>query len=394
MMESSCFLALRMAARESTDTHYPAGSKLHESRQPVRRRVTKLLYNRRMEMNFRSDNESPAAPAIMAALQEANQGCAWAYAEDEWSERLDSAFSDLFDTPTTVLPVSTGTVANSIALAAVTPPWGSVFCHRNAHILNDESGAPEFYGNGLRLVPIDGPEGKFTADSLRRTIKATEGHGVHSYEASAVSLTQSTESGTIYQPAEVESLCSMAEQNGLVTHMDGARFGNAVAALACHPGDVSWRAGVRLLSFGASKNGCMAAEALLIFGQDDSADAALRERVERLRKRSGHLLSKMRYVSAQLLAYIDGGLWLDMATHANEQAAQFARAVESHPEASLEYSVEANEVFVRWSAAGFSRLEREGVQFLTWPGREDLARFVFSHSTLPAETDALCRALS
>ena len=354
----------------------------------------KLLYNRGMEMNFRSDNESPAAPAVLAAVQEANSGFAWAYAEDQWSERLDGAFSELFGTHTAVLPVSTGTAANSMALAAVTPPWGSVFCHRNAHILNDESGAPEFYGNGLRLVPIDGPDGKFTSDSLGDIIKATAGFGVHSYEAAAVSLTQSTESGTVYKPAEIESLCSMADQHGLVTHMDGARFGNAVAALDCHPGDVSWRAGIRLLSFGASKNGCMAAEALLIFGDGSPADQALRERVERLRKRSGHLLSKMRYVSAQLLAYIDGNLWLDMARHANTQAAQFAQAVTNHPEASLEYSVEANEVFVRWSAAGFRRLEDAGIQFLTWPGRDDLARFVFSHSTQAEETDALCRALS
>ena len=347
-----------------------------------------------MEMNFRSDNESPAAPAILAAIQQANTGTAWAYAEDQWSERLDGAFSDLFETATTVVPVSTGTVANSIALATVTPPWGSVFCHRNAHILNDESGAPEFYGNGLRLVPIDGPNGKFTADSLRNAIRATEGHGVHSYEASAVSLTQSTESGTVYQAAEIAAICDMAGRHDLFTHLDGARFGNAVAALGCHPGDVSWRAGIRLLSFGASKNGCMAAEALLIFDDGKGDTGRLRERAERLRKRSGHLLSKMRYVSAQLLAYLEDGLWLEMARHANAQAARFAAVVESHPEATLEYSVDANEVFVRWSAAGFRKLEEAGIQFLTWPGRDDLARFVFSHSTLPEETAALCATLA
>jgi threonine aldolase len=350
---------------------------------------SELIYNRAMEMNFRSDNESPAAHAIMAAVREANQGTAWAYAEDRWSERLDRVYSDLFGAPTTVLPVSTGTVANSIALATVTPPWGSVFCHRNAHILNDESGAPEFYGNGLRLVPIDGPNGKFTADSLERSIRATEGHGVHSYQASAVSLTQSTESGTVYHPTEIESICAAAARHGLVTHLDGARFGNAVAALGCHPAEVSWRAGIRLLSFGASKNGCLAAEALLIFD-----DPGLRERAERLRKRSGHLLSKMRYVSAQLLAYVNDGLWLDLARHANAQAARFAQAVAAHPEAALEYPVEANEVFVRWSAAGFRQLEETGIQFLTWPGHDDLARFVFSHSTQAEETAALCRAFS
>jgi threonine aldolase len=146
-----------------------------------------------MELNFRSDNESPAAPAIFSALQEANRGPAWAYAEDHWSARLDEAFSELFETETSVVPLSTGTVANSIALAAVTPPWGSVYCHRNAHILNDESGAPEFFGNGLRLVPIDGLDGKFTASDMESLIHSNEGHGVHSYLPSALSLTQSTE---------------------------------------------------------------------------------------------------------------------------------------------------------------------------------------------------------
>ena len=351
-----------------------------------------------MEMNFRSDNESPAAPAILAAVQEANQGSAWAYAEDHYSERLDAAFSELFEAPATVLPVSTGTVANSIALAAVSPPWGSVFCHRNAHILNDECGAPEFFGNGLRLVPIDGADGRFTPDELLRAIRANEGHGVHSYNAAAVSLTQSTESGTVYSPAEIAAVCTAARARGLATHLDGARFANAVAALGCHPADVTWRAGIQLLSFGASKNGCMAAEGLVLFNDQLSAQPGLdigvvKERAERLRKRSGHLLSKMRFVSAQLLAYIEGGRWLELAAHANAQAARFAAAVAAHGEASLEYPVEANEVFVRWSAEGFRRLEESGIQFLSWPGRDDLARFVFSHCTRPEETEALCQAL-
>ncbi|MEE8338990.1 MAG: beta-eliminating lyase-related protein [Xanthomonadales bacterium] len=342
-----------------------------------------------MELNFRSDNESPAAPAIMAALAEANHGTAWAYAEDALSERLDEAFSDLFGIATTVLPLSTGTVANAIALACVTPSWGSVFCHRNAHILNDECGAPEFFGNGLRLVPVDGPEGKFTPGALQQTIIANQGHGVHAYIASAVSLTQSTESGTVYQPEEISSLCKVATENGMAAHLDGARFGNAIAALACHPGDVSWKAGIQMMSFGASKNGCLAAEALLFFDRPE-----LREKAERLRKRSGHLLSKMRYVSAQLLAYIENGLWLDLAKNANQQAARFSQAVVQHPSASLEYPVHANEVFVKWTAGGFTRLEESGIQFLTWPGRDDLARFVFSHSTSSEETQTLCARLA
>ncbi len=342
-----------------------------------------------MELNFRSDNESPAAPAILNALLEANQGTAWAYADDPWSKQLDTAFSELFETQTTVIPVSTGTIANSIALATVTPPWGSVYCHRSAHILNDESGAPEFLGNGLRLEPVDGPEGKFSAEDMEALVRSHEGHGIHSYLASAVSITQSTESGTIYAPGEIEAICSTAARHNMAAHMDGARFGNAIAHLGCHPADVTWRAGVQMLSFGASKNGCLAAEALLLFGKPE-----LTETAQRLRKRSGHLLSKMRYVSAQLLAYIQDGLWLEMASHANDQAACFADAVKAHPAARLEYPVHANEVFVNWSVEGFELLEKAGVQFLTWPGRDDLARFVFSHCTSDEETHALCRAIA
>ena len=211
---------------------------------------------------------------------------------------------------------------------------------------------------------------------------------MHSYQPAAVSLNQATECGTDYGPGEVAALCAVASDHGMATHMDGARFANAVARLGCHPGDITWRVGMEMLSFGASKNGCMAAEALLLFGRH-----AVRENAERLRKRSGHLLSKMRYVSAQLLAYIEDDLWLRMADHANRQAQVFAEAIAAHGEAELEYPVEANEVFVRWSAEGFRRLEDAGIEFLTWPGRDDLARFVFSYCTTDEETQALCNAL-
>lgn len=341
-----------------------------------------------MELNFRSDNESPAAPEIFAALAAANRGSAWSYAEDTLSLQLDAAFTTLFGTPTTVLPLSTGTAANSIALASVTPPWGSVFCHDGAHIVSDEGGAPEFFGNGLRLVGIAGANGKLQAASLQAAVQRHSGHGIHSYQATALSLTQSSEAGTVYAIEEVSDLCTSAHQLGLVTHMDGARFANAVVALGCTPAATTWQAGVDLLSFGASKNGCLAAEALLIFGA-----SAWQERAERLRKRSGHLLSKMRYVAAQLLAYIEQDLWLRLAAHANRQAARFAATVERHPSAALEYNVDANEVFVRWNKAGFDALSAAGIQFLGWPGRDDLARFVFSHATPEQETAVLCDTL-
>jgi threonine aldolase len=341
-----------------------------------------------MTANFRSDNETPVAAAIMDAMLEANHGTAWAYADDDWSKQLNRAFSELFRTEAIVLPVSTGTVANSIALACVTPPWGSVFCHTGAHILNDECGAPEFFGNGLRLVPVDGEDGKLTPAALEKSVRANEGHGVHSYLPSALSLTQATEAGTIYSIDEVKALCDSAHALGMKTHMDGARFGNAIASLGCHPAEVTVEAGIDMLSFGASKNGCMAAEALVFFNQPD-----LLETAERLRKRSGHLLSKMRYVSAQLLAYMEDGRWLNMATHANSQAAKVAEVIENHAEAELEYPVEANEIFVRWTREGFDHLQSHDIQFQLWPGRHDLARFVFAHSTSDEEIEKLVMSL-
>jgi len=341
-----------------------------------------------MTANFRSDNETPVAAAIMEAILEANHGNAWAYAEDDWSARLDQVFSDLFRTEAIVLPVSTGTVANSIALATVTPPWGSVFCHSGAHIQNDECGAPEFFGNGLRLVPVDGEHGKIKPAALEKAVHASEGHGVHSYKASALSLTQATEAGTVYSIDEVAALCDSAHAMGMKTHMDGARFGNAIANLGCHPAEITVEAGIDMLSFGASKNGCMAAEALVIFNQPQ-----WRETAERLRKRSGHLLSKMRYVSAQLLAYIENDRWLEMAKHSNRQAAKFAEAVENHAGAELEYPVHANEVFLKWTQEGFDHLMSQDIEFGLWPGRNDLARFVFGHSTSDEEVAYLLDAL-
>ncbi|MDX1556487.1 MAG: beta-eliminating lyase-related protein [Xanthomonadales bacterium] len=342
-----------------------------------------------MDLNFRSDNETPAAPAIMEAIAEANHGSAHAYGEDDWSARLDAAFSERFQTEVTVVPMSTGTVCNSIALACVTPPWGTVFCHRSAHIYTDESGAPEFFGNGLRLVPVEGASGKLPRRALKSAIRTSEGHGVHSYVPSAISITQSTESGTVYQPGEIAGIAEVASENGMAFHLDGARFANAIASSRVEPADMSWRAGVEMMSFGASKNGCIAAEALLFFERHE-----LREQAERLRKRSGHLISKMRYVSAQLLACLEDDLWLHLAAHANRQAARFAEAIEAHDSAELEYPVEANEVFLCWTEAGFTALREAGIEFHRWPGRDDLARFVFAHSTDERATNKLCKVLA
>lgn len=201
-------------------------------------------------------------------------------------------------------------------------------------------------------------------------------------------MTQSTESGTVYRAAEMTAISEVARAHGMAVHLDGARFANALASSGASPAEMSWRAGVEIMSFGGSKNGCLAAEALIFFERRD-----LREQAERLRKRSGHLISKMRYVSAQLLACLEDDLWLHLATHANRQAARFAAAVEAHPSASLEYPVEANEVFVRWTVEGFEALSEKGIEFHMWPGQDDLARFVFAHSTDEKATDKLCKTL-
>lgn len=340
-------------------------------------------------MNFKSDNEAPAHPRILDAIAEANRGHATAYAEDRWSRRLDDAFSERFETRCRVLPLATGTAANSVTLAALTPPWGAVMCHRLAHIQNDEGGAPEFYTHGAKLIPLDGADGKLVAGALAAAVDAAGVHGVHNVKPAVVSITQATECGTVYRPDEIAALAEVARERGLPLHMDGARFANAVAFLGVSPAELTWKAGVDVLSFGATKNGALTAEAIVVFGDDE----AVLERMARMRKRGGHLLSKMRYVSAQLLAMLEDDLWLDLARTANGHAARLARAIEAHPAARLAWPVEANEVFMHLAPEALSGLHAQGFEFHRWPGYEDLARLVCSFATEEAAIDRLVGAL-
>lgn len=342
--------------------------------------------------NFRSDNESNVAAPILQALLDCNQGSAHAYGEDECSQRLDERFSTLFDAPVRVLPLATGTAGNSMALAELCPPWGGVICHPRAHIHTDECGAPEFYNPGCKLLPVAGKEGKLQAQAVAEFLSRCGAHGVHEVLPSAISLTQSSEAGTVYTPDEVSALSAVAREYELGVHMDGARFGNAVAALGCHPADITWRAGVDLLSFGASKNGAMAAEALIIF-ESPRLSPHCYANLERRRKRAGHLFSKMRYVSAQLLAYLENDLWLQLAGHANQMAARFAQAVDEHADADVAYPVQANEVFLRFAEARMKAMQARGLEFHLWPGEKDLARLVFSHATTEDEVAQLIQAL-
>ena len=331
-------------------------------------------------MNFRSDNTASAAAEIMAALTSVNDGPAVGYGEDPWSRKLDEALSALFEREVRVFTVASGTAANSIALASVTPPWGSIICHREAHIECDECGAPEFFSGGAKLVLVDGEAAKLTCDALRAGI-ARNARGIHSVKPSAVSISQTTERGAIYKPGEVAALGAIAKDAGLALHMDGARFANAVAALGCKPADVTWRAGVDLLSFGATKNGALLAESIVCFDLD------LAEEIARRRKRSGHLICKGRYPAAQFLAYLNDGLWLKLAGRANALAARLGEAAAP----LLSAPVESNQVFIRPGADKLATLRAAGADFYDWG--EDEARLVVSWNQPEADIDALSKLL-
>lgn len=315
-------------------------------------------------MRFFSDNAAAAHPAVLQALAGADR-VDTAYDGDAWSKRLDGAFSALFETEVKALWVTTGTAANCLALASLCPPYGGVLCHREAHIQVDEAGAPEFFTGGAKLLLIDGAGAKLSPEAVDAAAAAIR-PDVHQVQPHALSITNATEYGRVYSPDEVAALGEVARRRRLGFHMDGARFANAVAHLGCSPAELTWRAGVDALSFGFVKNGGMAAEALIFF-RPELAEAALYRR-----KRAGHLLSKGRYLAAQLLAMVEGDLWLANARAANAGAALLARAAG----ARLVHPVEANEVFLRVSADEAAALRAQGFDFYDWgPGE---ARLVVS----------------
>ncbi len=339
-------------------------------------------------MNFKSDNEAPAHPRIMQALMDANAGYATAYSEDRYSRELNARLSDWFETDCQVLPISTGTAANCIALAEIIPAWGAVMCHQVAHIHNDEGGAPEFYTAGAKLMPLAGDNARLIPEALAQAIDSAGVHGVHNVKPSVVSITQATECGTCYRPEQICAIAEVSHEHGLPLHMDGARFANALAWLNVSPAEMTWRAGVDVLSLGLTKNGALNAEALVVFGHPEWLQG-----MERRRKRGGHLLSKMRYVSAQILAMLEDDLWLELASQANGRAAELAAAIEASSVASLQWPVEANEVFMRADPTRLAELKKRGFEFHLWPGYSDVARLVCSFATTADEVDSLIKAL-
>jgi len=339
-------------------------------------------------MDFRSDNVSGAHPAVLEAIAAANHGTAAAYGDDDWTRRLARRFADLFERPVTVMPVATGTAANALALATFTPPWGSIFCHAGAHINVAECGAPDFYSGGARVVAIDGAHGKLPPAAVEAAIHR-EGD-VHANQPAAISISQATEIGTVYRTDEIAALAEAAHRHRMILHVDGARFANAVVGAGKTAAELTWKAGVDALSFGATKNGCLAAEAIVLFtppSPERPSELALR------RKRGGHLLSKSRFLAAQLEAYLTDDLWLRNARHANAAARRLAVGLERALGVAPAEPVEANEIFIALGGAVANALRAAGFLFHDWPGiGEGGARLVTSWATTDEEVDALVGA--
>ena len=341
-------------------------------------------------MNFASDNTGPVHPNVMAALIAANTGYALPYGGDDLTAQTIQNIRDLFEAPdAAVFLVSLGTAANSLILATLSQPWETVFCHTVAHIHEDECNAPEFYSGGTKLTLVPGPEAKMTAENLRRSILAEETRGVHGPQRGPVSLTQATERGTIYSLKEIQEISATAEEFGLPVHLDGARFANAVQSLGCSAAEMTWKSGVDAVTFGGTKNGLMAVEAVIFFNPKYAWEFELR------RKRGAHLFSKHRFLAAQMQSYLAGDLWLDMAKKSNDASARLIQGLKQIPEVQIDFEPQANIIFAQWARAAHQRLHAAGAQYYvmagdhtTGPSDELLpARLVTDWSTTPENVD-------
>src|SRR5258705_5205105 len=342
-------------------------------------------------MNFASDNAAGIAPQILAAISRANSGAALAYGGDPGTQRVEARFAEIFEREVAVFLVPTGTAANAVALAHLTPPWGAVLCHDEAHIATDECGAPEFFGGGIKLIGLAGEAGKITPATLQRVLDQGQWGGPHHVSPAVLSLSQATEAGTVYRADEIRQLADIARAHGLAVHIDGARIANALARMNASPAQATWMAGVDVLSFGATKGGALAAEAVVFF--DPARGANMSER----RKRGGHLISKHRFRAAPSEAYVAADLWLKLARHANAMADRLAGGLAAaglHPV----WPVEANEVFVALPSSIDERLKAAGASYYPWttdalpngvmPARDStLVRLVTSFATTAAEVD-------
>jgi threonine aldolase len=342
-------------------------------------------------MFFASDNWAGAHPAVAAALAAHAGGFAAAYGASPLDAEVEETFNAVFEREVAVFFVATGTAANALALASVNRPGGVCFCHAESHMVEDECGAPEFLSAGGRLRPVPGPLGRMDAEELSRAIARFPPGNVHAGQPTAVSITQTTEAGTVYSLDAIERIAGIARARGLPLHMDGARFANALAALGCSAAEMTWKRGVDIVSFGGTKNGCWCAEAIVF------CDPARAGEFPFLRKRAAQLFSKTRFVSAQFAAYFADGLWMESAAHANRMGAALADAIRGSNRLRLAWEPAANEVFAAMGKAKAAAMREAGAVFYDWNephgwdgslGTDEvLCRFVTSFATLPEEIE-------
>jgi threonine aldolase len=340
-------------------------------------------------MNFASDNVYGVHPRILASLAAVNDGTAPSYAGDDWSKRAEARLGEIFEKDVRAFLVTTGTAANGLALQAVAPPHGAIFCHAEAHVAVDECNAPEFFTGGAKMIGLHGAGGKIVPREVEQALKGFI-RGEHDPKPAAVSIANATELGTVYSPAEIAAFSELIRPRGMKLHMDGARFANALVGLNCTPADLTWRAGIDVMSFGCTKNGAMLLEAVVFF------DTALAEDFIYRRMRGGQLVSKSRYLGAQMLAYLEGGLWLDNARRANALATRLADGLRNVGRAKIPHSVQANEVFAVMSRALAEKLLAGGARFFDWmpdslgerlPDHQVFVRFVLSFATPEDDVD-------
>jgi len=342
-------------------------------------------------MNFASDNWAGAHPAVAASLSANASGFAAAYGASDLDRAVADRFNAIFDREVAVFFVGTGTAANSLAMTSVNRPGGVAFCHREAHMVEDECGAPEYFTGGARLCPVDGALGRIDPAKLEQAIAHYPAEFVHSGQPMAVSITQATEVGTIYGLDDIAAISAVARRAGVPLHMDGARFANALVALGTTPAEMSWKRGVDILSFGGTKNGCWCAEAVVLFDLDRAKEFAF------IRKRAAQLYSKSRFIAAQFSAYFDGDLWLDTARHANAMIARLAERIRASTKVRLAWEPQANELFAIMAKDTADALTARGAVFYPWKRPHGyagaiaeggtLCRFVTSFATSAEEID-------
>ena len=344
------------------------------------------IKTKRERVKFASDNVAGACPEVLDALMKANEGDSAPYGNDDYSKVLQEKFSEIFEKEVIVYPTASGTAANALALSTMTPVFGNIYCHKLAHINTDECGAPEFYTGGAKLIPLTGINGKITPEELEKNISGTG--IVHHTQPSSVSITQVCETGEVYELDEIKKIADVANKHKLNMHMDGARFANALVALNCTPAEMTWKSGIDVLSFGATKNGCIAAEAIIFFKPE------LVGNISFLMKRAGHLLSKMRFVSAQLDAYISNDVWLKNAKQANEMGKKLSDGLVKHNSIKLAYPTQANEVFAKFPREMIEHLNSLGYKMNEDELDGQAVRLVAAWNTLNSDVESFLESIN